>query len=69
MIIPTPDFDQLFAIDGIPFGLKMCQYIQREFADILIPNTVFVESEAGWEVVARLPFPAVESTESQKNAA
>lgn len=35
MIIPTAEFDPLFADDGIPFRTKMHQYIQREFADLL----------------------------------
>ena len=34
MIIPTPEFDPLFANDGVPFRTKMLQYIQREFADL-----------------------------------
>ena len=35
MIIPTPDFDPLFAQDGIPFAEKMQVYIHREFGDLL----------------------------------
>lgn len=41
MIIPTPDFDPLFAEDGIPFRIKMLAYIRREFADLLGPLTMF----------------------------
>jgi hypothetical protein len=35
MIIPTPEFDPLFADDGIPFRVKMLRFIEREFADLL----------------------------------
>jgi hypothetical protein len=35
VIIPTPEFDPLFADDGVPFRTKMCEFIAREFADIL----------------------------------
>jgi len=34
MIIPTPQYDPLFADDGIPFRTKMLQDIRREFADL-----------------------------------
>ncbi len=37
MIIPTPEFDPLFAQDGVPFREKMNAYIAREFADLLGP--------------------------------
>ena len=37
MIIPTPEFDPLFARDGVPFREKMNAYIAREFADLLGP--------------------------------
>lgn len=35
MILPTPEFDPLFADDGVPFRTKMVGYIEREFSDIL----------------------------------
>ena len=35
MIIPTAEFDPLFAQDGTPFRDKMLAYIRREFADLL----------------------------------
>ncbi len=34
MILPTPEFDPMFADDGVPFRDKMVDYIRREFADI-----------------------------------
>ena len=44
MIIPTPEFDPLFATDGIPFRTKMFDYIRREFADLLDSRAVVLES-------------------------
>jgi hypothetical protein len=35
MIIPTAEFDPMFANDGIPFREKMLAYLEREFADLL----------------------------------
>ena len=35
MILPTPEFDPLFADDGVPFRTKMLRYIEQEFSDIL----------------------------------
>ncbi len=35
MIIPTAEFDPMFADDGVPFAEKMNAYIVREFADLL----------------------------------
>ena len=69
MIIPTPDFDPLFAEDGIPFGLKMLQYIQREFADLLGPDTSLIGTEAGFAVVSARCLPSWEVKDSQKDAA
>ncbi len=67
MIIPTPEFDPLFADDGIPFGLKMRQYIQREFADPLGPYAAILETEEGLAVVAAMFFP--ETNAPQRDAA
>ena len=69
MIIPTPDFDPLFADDGIPFGLKMRQYIQREFAEQLGPYTALLETEEGLAIVAANFFPHVAANASQRDAA
>lgn len=52
MIIPTPDFDPLFAEDGIPFQKKMIEYISREFADLLGPQLGLLQSEKGLEALA-----------------
>ncbi|GEM_PF-1772667 len=35
MIIPTADFNPMFAEDGVPFREKMLAYIQQEFSDLL----------------------------------
>ena len=35
MIIPTAEFDPMFANDGTPFRTKMTQWIEREFQDLL----------------------------------
>lgn len=35
MIIPTPEFDPLFAEDGIPFRIKMIAWIERNFSDMV----------------------------------
>ena len=69
MIIPTPDFDPLFADDGIPFGLKMRQFIQREFADELGPYIAVLEAEEGLAVVAARFFPEFAANASQRDAA
>ena len=69
MIIPTPDFDPLFADIGIPFGLKMRQYIQREFADELGPYTALLGTEEGLAIVAARFFPELEAKASQRDAA
>ena len=69
MIIPTPDFDPLFADDGIPFGLKMRQYIQREFADQLGPYSALLDTEKGLAFVAAQLFQEFEVNAPQKEAA
>lgn len=43
MIIPTPEFDPLFAQDGVPFREKMNAYIAREFSDLLTPAGMAAE--------------------------
>lgn len=35
MIIPTAEFDPMFANDGTPFREKMLAYLEREFAELL----------------------------------
>ena len=50
MIIPTPEFDPLFADDGVPFRTKMFDYIRREFADLVGPRLALLESEEGADI-------------------
>ena len=57
MIIPTSDFDPLFAADGIAFRTKMIAYIKREFADLLGPRIGLLQSEEGLEILAGLNRP------------
>ena len=54
MIIPTPDFDPLFASDGIPFQDKMCAYIRGEFSDVLGTHAPFLTSPGGLDVLSRI---------------
>lgn len=58
MIIPTPEYNPLFADDGEPFREKMIAYIQREFGDLLGPRAALLKTEAGLKTLAeqtRLP--------------
>jgi len=54
VIIPTADYDPLFAEDGIPFRIKMIRYIEREFADVLGPYTGLLRSDQGLEQLAKM---------------
>jgi hypothetical protein len=47
MILPTPEFDPLFADDGMPFRTKMLDYIEQEFADILGDHRRLLHSPSG----------------------
>ena len=53
MILPTPEFDPLFADDGIPFRTKMLGYIEQEFADILGDRRRLLNSDAGLDWLAQ----------------
>ncbi len=54
MILPTPEYDPLFADDGVPFRTKMLRYIEREFADILGDRHYLLGSDRGLEQLAEL---------------
>ena len=54
MILPTPDFDPMFAYDGVPFREKMIRYIQREFSDLLGADATLLETEGGLEILSRV---------------
>lgn len=53
MILPTPEFDPLFAEDGIPFRTKMLGYIEREFSDLLGDRRRLLRSESGLDWLAQ----------------
>ena len=53
MILPTPEFDPLFADDGIPFRTKMLGYIEQEFSDILGDRRRLLRSESGLDWLAQ----------------
>ena len=64
MIIPTPEFDPMYANDGISFRAKMIEYIRREFADVLGPRIGLLDREDGLEILGdmyRLDEPGFES--------
>ena len=54
MIIPTPEYDPLFANDGVPFRTKMLAYIDREFPDLLGNRRGLLHSEKGLEILSNL---------------
>ncbi len=58
MIIPTPEYNPMFAQDGIPFREKMLDYIHREFRDTLGPKVGLLNSDAGLEILSTLNVPA-----------
>ena len=62
MIIPTAEYDPLFADDGIPFRTKMIRYIEREFSDLLGSRRSLLYTENGLDALsparAILPLPA-----------
>lgn len=58
MIIPTPDFDPLFAKDGTPFRDKMIRWIEREFQDMLGEDSRLLRFPGGLEKIqTKLALP------------
>ena len=53
MILPTPEFDPMFADDGVPFRTKMLGYIEREFSDILGDRRRLLNSNSGLDWLAQ----------------
>ena len=47
MILPTPEFDPMFANDGIPFRTKMLARIEQDFSDLLGERKRLLGSESG----------------------
>jgi hypothetical protein len=68
MIIPTPDFDPMFAKDGVPFQTKMIHYIRREFADILGRRANLLERPGGLDILAQLYGPSASSHTDRRAA-
>ena len=54
MIIPTPEFDPMFADDGVSFRTKMIEYIKREFADLLGPSGCVLQGDEGLDDLSTL---------------
>jgi hypothetical protein len=54
MIIPTPEFDPMFADDGIPLRTKMTQYIKREFGDLLGNHVGLLQTDQGLSVLSEI---------------
>lgn len=58
MIIPTPEFDPLFANDGAPFRNKMIRWIEEEFQDLLGEDARLLGLPGGFErIQAHLTRP------------
>ena len=68
MIIPTPEFDPLFADDGVPFRTKMFDYIRREFADLVGPRLALLESEEGAAIPSAPSKPEIPGLTARKAA-
>jgi hypothetical protein len=54
MIIPTPQYDAMFADDGVPFRAKMIEYIKREFSDLLGPHAGLLDTDQGLTVLSNM---------------
>jgi len=69
MIIPTPEFDPMFADDGVPFRTKMIQYIEREFSDLLEPYADVPQTDRVRRAIAKMQLEsAMEPTRLRKAA-
>jgi hypothetical protein len=54
MIVPTPEFDPMFAEDGIPLRTKMIQYIKREFGDLLGTHAGRIRTDEDLETLSTI---------------
>ncbi len=68
MIIPTAEYDPLFANDGVPFRDKMFDYILREFSDLLGPQTGLHRRDA-LEAISENEIPFANETTRPSRAA
>ena len=57
MIIPTAEYDPLFAEDGVAFRIKMIRYIEREFGDVLGPHRGLLRSDEGLKTLSAIHSP------------
>ena len=69
MIIPTPEFDPLFADDETPFQEKMCEYIRREFADVLSSDVTLLDIPGGLDQLSWVPNSSRDDRRDSKTAA
>lgn len=69
MIIPTAEYDPMFANDGIPFRAKMIDYIIREFGDTLGASAGLLHSDDGLDAVAAMHIPFATETPTRRRAA
>lgn len=69
MIIPTPEFDPMYADDGVPFRDKMLGYIEREFADVLGSHTGLLQSHQGLQVLSDMHCAESLATSRRSEAA
>lgn len=69
MIIPTAEYNPMFADDGIPFRDKMIDYILCEFSDTLGPRAGLLHRVDGIETLSAIYIPAATESSRQSRAA
>jgi len=69
MIIHTPEYDPMFADDGIPFRTKMIQYIEREFSDLLEPHAYVPQTDRVRQTLAKMYSESAAETTRLRRAA
>ena len=69
MIIPTPQYDPMFANDGVPFRDKMIDYIAREFSDTLGSHIAALQSPRGLDSLSAIYVGGATDSSSERKAA
>ena len=69
MITPTPEFDPMFADDGVPLRTKMIQYMKREFGDLLGAQVGLLHTNEGLAVLSRIYLNSSSSETSHPSKA
>lgn len=69
MIIPTPEYDPMYADDGTPFQEKMVDYIAREFGDMLGPRLTLLRDQQGLDMLATVYLNPTSKSPQQRHAA